>query len=85
MRVEAAPFVGERYRARRSVQQPHANTSLKPCHRAADAGLREAKRISGPDEVACLHDRGQDADAAKQPAIERHDDLLSMIPEIHPA
>ena len=39
--MEAAAFVCERYRARRPVEETHANASLKPRHGAAYAGLSE--------------------------------------------
>jgi hypothetical protein len=39
--MEAAAFVRERYRARRAVQQPHANACLEPRYGTADAGLSE--------------------------------------------
>src|ERR1700733_6446069 len=77
--MEAAAFVGKRYRARCPVEQTHANARLESRHSTADAGLSEPESFSGSDEITGFHHRGQDADAAEQPAIERHDDLLSSM------
>jgi hypothetical protein len=63
--VEAAPFVGERYRARRPIEESHADARLKPCHGAADAGGRQPERFGRPHEIAGFHNRGQNADAAE--------------------
>jgi hypothetical protein len=67
--MEAAAFVRQRHRARRPVEQAHTDASLKPRHGATNARLSEPKRFSSPDEITRLHHRGQDADAAEQPAI----------------
>jgi hypothetical protein len=76
--MEVAALVRERYRARRPVQQTHANASFKPRHGTAYARRSESKGLSGPDEIAGLHDRGQDAYAAEQSAVKCHDDFLSL-------
>ncbi len=41
--IEASPFLGERDGARRAIKQADADAALKPCDRAAYAGLREAE------------------------------------------
>src|SRR6202050_2637096 len=76
--MEVAALVCERSRARRPVQQTHTNPSLKPRHGTAYARRSESKGLSGPDEIAGLHDRGQDAYATEQSAVKCHDDFLSF-------
>jgi hypothetical protein len=70
--VEASPFLGERDGTRRAVEQTDANAALKPCNRAAHAGLRKAERLRCPDEAPGLDHRGENPDPAQQPAIEGH-------------
>jgi len=44
----------------RSIKEAYANAIFKPGHRAADAGIRHAKRYGGASKAAALHDRGKD-------------------------
>ena len=63
--MEAASFVGERYRSRRTVEQADADPVFQPRHRAADRRGRQSQRIGRPGEIAGLDDGCQDADAVQ--------------------
>jgi hypothetical protein len=70
--IKAPPFLSERDRTRRAVEQADANAVLKSGNRAAHAGLREAERLGCPDKAPGLDDCGENLDPTQQSAVEGH-------------
>jgi hypothetical protein len=77
------PLPGQRHRARRAVEYPHADPRLEARHGPADAGRRQTQRFGRASEIACLGDRRQHADAGQDARIEAHEETPIVINDHH--